>query len=134
MNQRERMRQRLRIPGLNESSAADWAGARSKPSIEVNIDALALAGVNVGERYRIGDAFESELIRLLTAQGLPLDTTAASCDRLDGGSISLDQTMRATTIGSRIAAAVYRGLTSAGFDARQRDAAAPSNRRNLTRS
>ncbi len=126
MNQRERTRRRLRIPAVGQSGTADSGGARSKPSIKVNVDELVLNGVLVGGRYRIGDAFENELSRLLTEQGLPLDTTTASCDRLDGGAISLDQTMKAATIGSRIADAVYRGFASIGSDAHSRDPSTPS--------
>jgi len=126
MNQRERMRRRLRIPDVSQSETADSAGARSKSSIIVNIDELVLNGVLVGERHRIGAAFENELSRLLTEQSLPLDTTTASCDRLDGGAIALDQTTKTGTIGSRIAAAVYRGFASIGSDAHSRDPSTPS--------
>jgi hypothetical protein len=91
----------------------------------VNIDELVLNGILVGEGQRIGEAFENELNRLLTEQGLPLDTTTASCDRLDGGAISLGQTMQAATIGSRIADAVYRGFASSGSDAHSRDPSMP---------
>ena len=125
MSQRERMRRRLRIPGVGQSGTADSAGARSESSINVNIDELVLNGVLVGERHRIGDAFENELNRLLTEQSLPLDPTTGRCDRVNGGAISLDQTMKAATIGSRIADAVYRGFASIGSDARRRDPAMP---------
>jgi hypothetical protein len=134
MNQRERMRRRLRIADVSQSGTADSAGARSKSSIKVNIDELVLNGVLVGERHRIGAAFENELSRLLTEQSLPLDTTTGRCDRLDGGAISLDQTMKAGTIGSRIADAVYRGFASIGSDARRRDPAMPSDSGKLTKS
>jgi hypothetical protein len=125
MNHRERMRRRLRIPDVSQSGSADSAGARSKPSIKVNIDELVLSGIHVGERHRIGETFKNELSRLLTEQSLPLDTTTASCDRLDGGAISLDQTTKAGTIGSRIAEAAYRGFASIGSDAHSRDPSTP---------
>lgn len=125
MNQRERMRRRLRIPDVSQSGTADYAGVRSKSSIKVNIDELVLNGVLVGARHRIGAAFENELSRLLTEQSLPLDTTTGRWDRLDGGAISLDQTMEAGTIASRIADAVYRGFASIGSDTHSRDPSTP---------
>lgn len=126
MNQRERTRRRMRVPAVGQYGTAASGGARSKPSIKVNIDELVLSGILVGEGQRIGEAFENELNRLLTEQGLPLDTTTARCDRLDGGAISLGQTMQAATIGSRIADAVYRGFASiGGSDAHSRDPSMP---------
>jgi hypothetical protein len=125
MSQRERTRRRLGVAAVGQSGSADSAGARSKPSIKVSIDELVLNGILVGEGQRIGEAFENELNRLLTEQGLPLDTTTAKCDRLDGGAISLGQTTKTATIGSRIAAAVYRGFASIGSDAHSRDPSMP---------
>ena len=110
MNQRERMRQRRSTQGLWESRIADAARWRS---IEFNINELVLRGVDAGERQRIKDAVQSELTRLLTEQGLPVDLTKASRERLDGGAISLNRNLAAATTGGRIAEAVYRGITNA---------------------
>ena len=42
-----------------------------KQPIDLHIDKLVLYGFSPGDRYRIGDSVETELVRLLTEQGIP---------------------------------------------------------------
>jgi len=86
-----------------------------KQPIDLHIDKLVLYGFSPGDRYRIGDSVETELVRLLTEQGIP-PTLLADCNIriLDSGSFHLNETGKTGTIGSQIANSVYNGLKDAG--------------------
>jgi len=86
-----------------------------KQPIELYIDKLVLHGFSPGDRYRIGNSMETELIRLLTEQGIPPSLLAAGNIRtLDSGSFHLNETGKTGTIGTQIAHSVYNSLKDAG--------------------
>jgi len=87
------------------------AAGRARPSIELRIEELVLRGFTPGDRYRIGEAVERELARLL-AQGEvpPLLARAGQRACLRAGSISVRSGVSAEAIGAEIAQSVFRGL------------------------
>jgi len=84
-------------------------------AIEVTIDELLLEGVSPAERLRIGAALEGELGRLFAERGLPDGLTGAG-ERaaVDGGSFARGPRDTPSSIGARVAAAVYDGLGRRG--------------------
>jgi len=81
-------------------------------NIELYIEELVLRGFAPGERYRIGDAMERELIRIFAEQGTPPSLAQGSeIERLDGGTFEVKPGSRAEAIGVQVAQAVYGGLS-----------------------
>jgi hypothetical protein len=78
-------------------------------AIELSIDELVLDGFAPGERYRIGDAVEQELVRLLTMQGLHL-ARGAEIEQLRVNAAGVNPRAASATNGEHIARAVYEGL------------------------
>lgn len=79
-------------------------------AIELHIEELALEGFAPGDRYRIADALQHELARLLTAQGLSFSRDAA----MEHLNVSAAVNPRApgASNGAEIARAVYEGLNA----------------------
>jgi hypothetical protein len=80
-------------------------------NIRLHIEELALEGFSATERYRIGEAVQQELARLLLEQGLPgAATRGGEAAYLDGGSFELESQSNSRQIGGEIAQAIYKGL------------------------
>ena len=106
MNHRERLRQRLKGP---ESVRSESESAAASPRVQVHINELLLNGFSPSGRYEVGDAFQTELTRLFSDQGIPQPLTGpAKYARLDAGTLSARRDDPASTIGSLVANAVYR--------------------------
>ena len=81
--------------------------------MELHIEELVLHGFAPGDRFRIGDAVQRELVRLLETQGLSgTITESMGLDRIDAGSFQVQPGARAEAIGSQAAQALQRGLGS----------------------
>ena len=81
------------------------------PSVSLHIEELVLHGFAPGDRYRIGEAMQRELARLIAMQGLPpLLARGGEITRLDGGAFEVAPGINAEAIGSQIAQAVCSGL------------------------
>lgn len=81
------------------------------PPVSLHIEKLVLHGLAPGDRYRIGEAMQRELERLIAMQGLaPLLARGGEIARLDGGVFQVAPSAKADAIGSQIAQAVYGGL------------------------
>jgi hypothetical protein len=80
----------------------------SPHEIEVHIEELVLHGFAVGDRWRIGDALESELRGLLAERGVP-PAWLSSPGRIDAGEIGATGLTRSAVTGAAIAGAAYRG-------------------------
>jgi hypothetical protein len=80
-------------------------------NIVIEIDELVLHGFPPGERYRISEAVEAELARILGERGLPGAWTEGAAPRLDGGAFNVASGMPATAVGAGVAEAVYRTVT-----------------------
>ena len=80
-------------------------------NIELNIDELVLHGFAPGDRYRIVEAVEQELTRLLADKGVPQSLErGGEIGHVDGGAFEVAQGSRAQVVGAQVAKAVYRGL------------------------
>jgi len=113
MNHRDQMRRRLGAGMPRENSTTGMA-ATLPPSVELRIDRLVLAGVAPGDRYRVADAVQSELARLLSQQSVPANFYAPVNERrIDAGTIHIDSGMRASGVGEQIAQAIHGCLGSA---------------------
>lgn len=80
-------------------------------NVELHIEELMLHGFAPGDRYRIGEAVERELQRLLSEQAAP-DLLKGSVEvaRIDAGSFNLDQNAKSEMIGAQVAQAIYSGF------------------------
>lgn len=82
-------------------------------NVELHIEELMLHGFAPGDRYRVGEAVERELQRLLAEQGAPdLLNGSVVLARIDAGSFNLDQNAKSEMIGAQVAQAIYSGLRS----------------------
>lgn len=81
-------------------------------NIEIYIEKLVLHGFSHTDRYRIGNALELELTRLISEQGIP-STLSKECEytQVDGGTISTSPISKAEVIGNQVAQSVYAGFT-----------------------
>jgi hypothetical protein len=83
-----------------------------KPAnVELHIEELILHGFAPGDRYRIGEALERELARLIGAADVPLSLAhGVDVERVDGGAFRVTPGATADAIGGHVAQAVYGGL------------------------
>jgi hypothetical protein len=82
-----------------------------RPNIELHIEELGLHGFAAGDRYRIGEAVQRELARLLAEQGVPPGLArGGEVARLDGGSFLIEAGGKPEAMGARVAQAVHGGL------------------------
>ncbi|MGD2157020.1 MAG: hypothetical protein PVG14_05810 [Anaerolineales bacterium] len=81
-------------------------------SIELHIEALLLHGFSSHQRFRIAQAVERELTRLLAEGGLPAAwSQGKGLVSLDGGQFEAQPGAKAESIGAQVAQAVYGGST-----------------------
>ena len=127
MNQRQRMRSRFGVEAVDSTAVKNSGDKQLRPSIDLRIDQLVLAGIPHGERFRIADAMNRELTRILSARGLPSTLrNLPAHDRLDGGSIALQQTASGEEMGHLIGRAVYQGMRNTESSATPKPMAFPS--------
>jgi len=80
-------------------------------NIELHIEELVLRGFAPGDRYRIGEAVEHELTRLLADRGVPQSLTdGGEIASVDGGAFEVAPGARAEVVRAQVAKAVYGGL------------------------
>ncbi len=80
-------------------------------NVELHIEELVLRGFAPGERHRIGEAVERELVRLLDEQGVPPSLGRGSgIERLDGGAFEVAHGSKSEAVGVQVAQAIYGGL------------------------
>lgn len=84
-----------------------------REQVTVQVEALEFDGVEVREPARVQAAFQAELARLLTEQGVPegLDQGQAGTT-LDGGALETADLARPETLGEAVARLVYAGMGS----------------------
>lgn len=110
MNHRERMRQRQKNSGREQSAVGN---SHTRQSIELRIDELVLSGLSFTARGQVADSVQRELANMLSEHGLPQQEIAPTArERIDGGTIPLRRGASAERIGSEIARAVYDGLSA----------------------
>jgi hypothetical protein len=83
------------------------------PRVQVRIEALSLDGFDPGQRYRIAQAVQRELTRLLAARAFDgALAVARETPRVDAGSFAFRDDDPPHKIGAAIARATFLGLTS----------------------
>ena len=81
------------------------------PDVRLRIEELVLDGFAPGDRYRIGEAVERELTRLLAERGLPPALAGrGDVPQLDGGAFDLTPATGAEATGNQVARVVYEGM------------------------
>jgi hypothetical protein len=81
-------------------------------NVELHIEELLLRGFAPGDRYRIGEAVERELTRLIDEQGVPPSLARGSeIERLNGGAFKVASGSKPEAIGAQVARAVFGGLS-----------------------
>ncbi len=82
-----------------------------KRNIELHIEELVLHGFAPGDRYAIGKAVELELTRLFNERGIsPSLSKDMHVDHLNSGEFNVAQGVKAETIGTQIAGAIFKGI------------------------
>ncbi|PXF58914.1 MAG: hypothetical protein C4B59_12555 [Candidatus Methanogaster sp.] len=80
-------------------------------NIELHIEELVLHGFSPGDRYRIGEAVEQELSRMLADRGVPESLAlGGEIASVDGGAFEVATGSDAGVVGAQVAKAVYGGL------------------------
>lgn len=80
-------------------------------NVELHIEELVLHGFAPGDRYRIGEAVERELQRLLTEQDAPhLFGGDVGLTQIDAGTFNLEPSAKSDAIGAQVAQAIYGGM------------------------
>ena|SRR5437773_2570907 len=109
MNHRERTRQRLTLP-TSRSRYAQMSIYSERPLTVIQIEELILKGMSTADGRRIGEAFQTELERLVIEEGLPLGTPPSGSTLLHGGTMWLDRNSQALKTGKSIAHSVHRAF------------------------
>lgn len=85
---------------------------KNPANIELHINELVLHGFERGDRYRIGEALQQELLRQLSEQGIAQGFLQQGHARhLDAGAIQIQQGGHAESIGRQVAQAVYASVS-----------------------
>ena len=80
-------------------------------NIELNIEELVLHGFSPGDRYRIGEAVERELVRLIGENEVPQSLVqGGEIANVNGSAFDVAPGSRPEVIGAQVARAVYGGL------------------------
>lgn len=80
-------------------------------SFRLHIDEMVLHGFPAVDQYRIGDAVQRELTRLLTEAGSTESVTrSAFHPSIEAGSIQIDAGLSAEAIGIKIAQSLHKGI------------------------
>jgi len=83
--------------------------------LDISIEELVLHGFPAADRYRISEAVQRELARLLTSEGTPPSLrNGGSIQSMNAGSIHLAAAGGPRKVGAQVAQAVYGGLKN-GF-------------------
>jgi hypothetical protein len=81
-------------------------------AIELHIEELVLHGFPAGDRFRIGDAVQQELLRLIGEHGLPvLIAKQLSTERLDAGTFKVAPGAKPQTVGAQLAQSLHQRLS-----------------------
>lgn len=83
--------------------------------LSLHIEELILHGFAPGDRYRIADALERELARLLAEHSAPPAWSGnAHVEAMDAGAFQVAAGSRPDVIGGQIAEAVWSALSASG--------------------
>ena len=103
--------QRANVNTTASERSERGATASAHANVNLHVGELVLHGFAPHDRYRIGDAVQHELTRLLTTQGTPSALrSSGERARVNAGSFKVAQGAVAKSIGRRVAQAVYGEL------------------------
>ena len=81
-------------------------------NIEINIEELKLYGFSHVDRFRIGQALQIELTRLITENGISQSLSrGGEIAHLGGGSFNVNPNSKPHAIGAQVAKSVYSRLS-----------------------
>jgi hypothetical protein len=81
-------------------------------NVELQVEELVLRGFAPGERHRIGEGVERELVRLIDEQGVPPSLAqGGEFAHLDGGAFEVSHGSKSKTVGVQVAQAIYGKLS-----------------------
>jgi hypothetical protein len=104
--------------GQSQREALHETGADVQ-NVEVHIEELVLHGFAPGDRFRISDAMQREITRLIAGQGTQgITRRPLFIERLDAGKFKVGPGGRAESIGKQVAQAVHQQLSPIGGRAR----------------
>lgn len=84
-----------------------------RPQIELHIEELVLEGFSPGDRYRIGNSLERELIRLLEDYEISESLSSkVNIDRIDAGVIEVNTRLGGRDLGTKLGRAIYKVIMS----------------------
>jgi hypothetical protein len=102
---------RHNLSALHQESPTHETHASERASVNLHIEEMVLHGFAPQDRYRIGDAVQHELARLLSTRGAPSALRAGSEHaRLGAGSFNVTPGAEAKKVGQGVARAVYGEL------------------------
>jgi hypothetical protein len=108
----------------SQRDAIHETGAEGQ-DVEVHIEELVLHGFAPGDRFRISDAVQQEITRLIAEQGTQgITRRPLIIERLDAGKFKVAPGGSAESIGKQVAQAVHQQLSPIG--GRSRSAVARS--------
>jgi hypothetical protein len=85
--------------------------AEANRSVDVHIEELVLRGFALGDRYRIAEAMEQELSRLIADHGVPGSlANGDDLHQVDGGSFQAGPLLTPEATGRQVAQALFDGL------------------------
>jgi hypothetical protein len=95
---------------VNMRQPREDGGQYGRP-VEIRIEELVLHGFAPGDRHRIARAVQRELARRFRQGGVPESASDSSAlASIEAGAIHIPQGVAPWTAGTRIGAAIYRGL------------------------
>jgi hypothetical protein len=109
------MKDERRITGSRARTPAAVQRANTlgqpQPSVEIHIEELVLHGFSPHARFRVAEAVQQELARLVFQEGVPASMLKSmEVDGLDGGAFTLAPAARDQGMGKQVARAIYGGL------------------------
>jgi len=116
MSHRARTRGRSGATGRMEADSSHASALLSRqPNVNLRIEELIVEGAAAGDRYALGESFETELRRLFVESGVPSSLAVpAERDRIEAAGRGVSPDTKAADVARHIARAVYDGLSGSG--------------------
>jgi hypothetical protein len=112
----------LSHPGIGASAHQEDSVPNAPAALELHIEAVVLHGFPPSYRFRIGDALERELSRLIAQQGLAgLVAVPMAVEHLDAGAFKVPPNARPHAIGAQLAHSLHQRLSPPKAPAQSHD-------------
>ena len=81
-------------------------------NLELHIEELVLHGISPGDRQQLSEAFQRELVQLISGQGVPPSIASGDYIKcINAGTFKILPGAKSETIGVQVAQSVYGGLS-----------------------